>query len=151
QIVEVEDALRLLLLGVGGEQPAQRRLVLATPGERLGQHVGEWLSRVDGTRVDRQARAFLREAAPATRQAQALAQEVDQVFGVGAIVDRERLVEPDPGRDAAQHSRADAVKRAAPGETRRLLQRGEAERFVKDAADAPLHLERGATRERQEE
>ena len=40
---------------------------------------------------------------------------------------------------------------AAPGQARRLLRRRQAERFVEDAADAALHLERGAAREGQQE
>ena len=151
QVVEVEDTLRLLLFGVGGEQAAQCVLVVAAPGKGLGQHVGERSPGVDGARVDRQAGPLLRKPARSACQAEALTQQVDQVLGVGAIVDGERLVEADPRRDAAQQARADAVEGAAPRQPRRLLQRGEAQRFMKDAADAPLHLERGAARERQQE
>jgi hypothetical protein len=76
---------------------------------------------------------------------------VHQVLGVGAVVDGERGIEADAIGNAAQQPRADAVERAAPRQLRRALQRGEAERVVDDAADAALHLERGAAREREQQ
>jgi hypothetical protein len=118
QVVEVEDPLGLLGGGVGGEQAAQLVLAAAAPGKAVGDHLGERLPRVDDARVDRQARALLREAARAAGQAEALAQQVDQVFRVGAVVDGERFVEADPRRDGAQEARADAVEGAAPGQAR---------------------------------
>ena len=151
QVVEVEHALRLLLGDIGREQAAERLLVVAAPREAFADDAGERPSRVDRARVDREARSFLREAPRAAREAEPLAQQVEQVLGVGPVVDRERRIEPDLRRDAAQQARADAVEGAAPGQARRVLQRREAERFVQHATDAPLHLERGAARERQQQ
>ena len=70
-----------------------------------------------------------------------------QILRVGAIVDREARVEADLRGMQAQEPRADRVEGAAPRQSRRGLGRGEAERVVEHAADAPLHLGGGATRE----
>ena len=151
QVVEVEHALRLLLGNVGGEQSLQAVGALAAPGEGLGEHVAQAPARVDDARVDRQAGRLLRKALAAARQPEALAQEMEQLLGIAAIIDRESRVESDARGVQSQQPRADGMEGAAPRQTRRRLQRREAERFVQDAADAALHLERGAAREGEEQ
>ena len=151
EIVEIEHVLRLLFVDVGREEPPERLGVLAAPRERVGEDGGERPARVDGARVDREARRLLRKTTRTAREREALAEKMEQVLRVGAVVDGERGVEADGGGDAAQQPRADAVEGAAPRQPRRALQRGETERVVQRTADATLHLERGAPREREQQ
>ena len=121
------------------------------PREHARQHLAQPGLRIDDARVDRQAGRLLRKALARRRQAEALAQHVQQVLGLAAVVDRERGIEPDLRRVGAQQARADRVEGAAPRQARRAAQRGQAERLVQHAADAALHLGGGAAREGQQQ
>ena len=149
QVVEVEHALRLLLGDVGGEQPLELVVRVAAPGERVAQHLGQAGLGVNHPRVDRHAGRLLRKAAPRGGEAEALAQDVDQVLGFAPVVDRERRIEAERRGVGAQQPGADGVEGAAPGQMRRAAGRRQAERLVQDPADPALHLDRGAPRERQ--
>ena len=149
QVVEVEHALRLLLGGVGGEQPLELVVRVGAPGKGAAQHLGQAGLRIDDPRIDRQAGRLLRKAAPRSRQAEALAQHVDQVLGLAPVVDRERRVEAERRGMGAQQPGADRMEGAAPGQARRAARRRQAERLVQDPADPALHLGRGPAREGQ--
>jgi hypothetical protein len=85
-----------------------------------------------------------------------MADEIHQVGGVFAIVDRERRVQPDLVGVFAQQPRADGVEGAGPGE-RGARGAGERsrpvrrERLAADALDSPRHLDGGAPRERHQQ
>jgi hypothetical protein len=80
-----------------------------------------------------------------------VAQELDQVFRIGAVVDRERLVEADLPGVEAKEAGTDAVEGAAPGQAGRRLRRRQAERIVQHPADAALHLDGCAPGEGQQQ
>ncbi len=88
--------------------------------------------------------AFLR------RQPEFVPHEVHQIGGVFAIVDGERRHEPDEIGVIAQQPRADAMKRAGPGEPLRDRALA-AERVDRDARHAPRHFEGRAAQERQQQ
>ena len=63
--------------------------MLGAPGKRLGQDVGERDLGVDRPRVDLEHRLRPREPPPAGRVTLLLADEIDQVDGVGRVEDAE--------------------------------------------------------------
>ena len=78
QVVEIEDALAALLVGVGSEQATQVVFMAQAPRERFADDDRERLARVDDARVDRQARRLLRKAPAGGGESEALAQDVEQ-------------------------------------------------------------------------
>jgi hypothetical protein len=116
QVVVVEDVLFLLGVDVGGEQTLELRFPFRAPGKRDLQHLGQRRAAVHRPRIDRQAGRFQRKALLAGRAAQTdiLAHHARQVFGIGAVVNRERRLQADASRIFAQQARANAVEGARP-------------------------------------
>ncbi len=125
EIVVVEHLLAQLLVHVAAEQRLQFGFPGGAPGELRLQDLGQRQSTVDGARVDRKAGALEREAAVRLGQRSRLAGQVHQVFGVGAVEDRERLGQTDRRRPFTQQTCADGVEGAGPGQCRRALRSAE--------------------------
>ncbi len=116
QIVVIEHVLLLLGLDIGREQLLQLVGPSGTPGKEPPDHLGEIGLGVDAARVDRQACPFGREAALGLREAEVVANQIHQVRGVLAVMDREGRIEPDLLGIVAQQPRADAVERSGPAQ-----------------------------------
>ena len=80
-----------------------------------------------------------------------MADEVHEIGGVLAVVDRKRRIKPDLQRIVAQQTRADAVERAGPGQRIGDYRCVAAEHLDGNALDAPGHLGRSAARERHQQ
>jgi transposase len=80
-----------------------------------------------------------------------VADEIQEVSGILAIMDRECGIEADRGSVAAQDARADSVKGAGPRQGCRCAGRVFAAGVRDDAPSAAAHLGGGTTRERQQE
>ena len=76
--------------------------------------------------------------------------EIEQILGIRAIENAERFVDADARRVLAQHARADAVKRAGPGEHRRAHRCRRAQ-ALQDLSGAPFERLGGAARKRQQQ
>ena len=76
--------------------------------------------------------------------------EVHEIGGVFAVVDRESRIEPNLGRVFAQQARADRVKRTRPGEGVGHDAGLWAENLRRDPLDPPLHLGSRTAREGQQ-
>ena len=109
QIVVVEQLLRVLDLDVAAEQLRQLVRPLAAPGKRFFERARERLAAVDAVRVDREARVLARKALLLLREAQLLAQQIEQIRRVAAVEHRERRLEPDDLRVLAQQPIADRM------------------------------------------
>ena len=114
QVVVVEHAGRLLAVDVAVEQPLQLVVPVLAPGKMMPQHVVELLPGVDAPAVDRHAGALLREPLVGLGQVQLGADDVQQVFGVGAVVDGELRRQPDGLAVAVQQPGGDGVEGSAP-------------------------------------
>ena len=151
QVVVVEHALVELGGGVVAKQRPQLGLAGRAPRVDAVQHVGQRRLAVEHTRVDRQAGGLRREALRRLGEFQLVPHQAHQVFGIGAVLNGEVLGQADLRRVLAQQPRADAVKRARPGQPRCGLNRAETERAVQGDADAALHVARRAAREREQQ
>ncbi len=80
-----------------------------------------------------------------------MADEVHEVGGVLAVVDREGRIKPDLQCIVAQQTRADAVERAGPGQRIGDYRCVAAEHLDGDALDAPGHLRGSAARKRHQQ
>jgi hypothetical protein len=80
-----------------------------------------------------------------------MADHAHQVLGVAAVVDGEGFGQADPLRAIAQQPRADRVEGAGPGQRRRLLRGAQVHHPLQHRPHAPLHFQRRAARERQEQ
>ena len=85
EIVVVEDVLRALAVGVGGEDGADAVQLRDAPGEAPIDHCAQALPRVDGARVYRGERILPREPALAASEPHLTADEIHQVGGVGLV------------------------------------------------------------------
>ena len=120
EVVVVEDVLALLCLHVAGEQRAELRLPVGAPRIDLGEDLGELGLLVDCARIDGEAGGLQREPLGRLREAEIVADEVDEVGGIAPVVDGEGRVEADLGRAFAQEPRADGVEGAGPRQRARL-------------------------------
>ena len=116
EIVVIEDVVLLLGLDIGREQLAQLFLPDRAPWEVAPQHVIERRFGIHGARIDRKAGPFGRKPALGLREAEIVPEQVHQVGGILAIVNREIGIEPDLVSIVAQQPRADAVEGAGPGQ-----------------------------------
>jgi len=114
QVVVVEHVLRLLLLHVGFEEPAQLGLERRAPREGVREHVAERHHAVHHARVDREARRLAREAPLGVGQSACVPHEREEVLRVAAVLNGECLGHADARRVLAQQARADTVERARP-------------------------------------
>ena len=91
------------------------------------------------------------KAALGLREAQLMPDQVHQVGGVLAIVDREGGIEADLIGVFAQQPRADAVEGSGPGQRVGHDAGIVAHHLARDALDPARHLGRGAARERHQQ
>jgi hypothetical protein len=84
-------------------------------------------------------------------QADFVAHQTHQVFGIAAVVDGERFVQADAAGEVAQQARADAVEGAGPGQAGGRLAAAHAQHPVQHVAGAVGHLGGGAPRKRQQQ
>ena len=111
--------------------------------ERSLQHLVERELRVDAARVDREAGAFDRKAALGLREAKLMPDQIHQIGGILAIMDRERRIEPDLLGIVAQEPRANPMERPRPGERVRHDAGAIAHHLAGDPLDTARHLGRG--------
>ena len=124
EVVVVEEVLGLLALHVGAHQRHELGLELHAPRPVLLERPLQWPQRIDPMRIDRQARVLAREAPCLRRQAELVAQDVDQIGGIAPVDDAEAGIESDvvglAPEDPARHrmegprpGQADGGQRAA--------------------------------------
>ena len=114
QVVEIEDVLLLLAVGVRLEQPLQPLLVLAEPGKVISQDLAERQPSVDAAAVDGHAGFFQREELRGLGELQLVSQQAHEVFGIPSIVDGEARRQADGLAVAAEQPHGDRVERPAP-------------------------------------
>ena len=151
KVVVVEHMLLLFGVHVGTEQAFQRTLPFGAPGVDVKQEFSQWPLAVDGARVNGQAGGLLRKALVRLRQAQFLAHQVHQVFGVSAVDDGECWRQADARRVVAQQARADGVEGPGPGKRRWGPGRRPTQRLLQCVPDPPLHVLRSTARKRQQQ
>ena len=142
EVVVIEHVLLLLGFDIGREQFLELRRPPGAPWIRraddlLDRHLG-----VDAARVDRKAGAFGREAAFGLREALLMPDQVHEVGGVFAVVNREGGVQADLFGVLAQQPGADAVVGAGPGQRVRHDPGVVAHHLARDAFDPLGHLGR---------
>src|SRR5678815_2229104 len=115
------------------------------PGKDGLQRVGEAALRIHAMRVDGEAGVLAREALLGLREAEVVAQHVEEVGRVAAVEDAEPGREADALRVAADQAVGDRVVGARPGQAHFL------QRFGDDALRAARHLLRRAAREGEEQ
>ena len=98
QIVVVEDVLRLLRADIRVEERLQFRLPVGAPRERDRQHFGERCLAVHRPRIDGETRCRHRESLPGCGKPEVMTRDCDQILSIGAIMNRERRMEPDARR-----------------------------------------------------
>ena len=150
EIIVIEHVLALLGLDIGGEQPAQLGFQGRAPGKERAEHLVERALGIHGTRIDGEAGALGGEARLGLRKAEIMADEIEQIGGILAVVNGERPIETDLRRVFAQQPGADGVKRAGPGECIRDHCGARAPHIGSHAFDPARHLGGGAAREGQE-
>ncbi len=110
------------------------------PRKELPQHLVDRDFRIDATRIDRKAGALGGKTLLGFRSSLLMPDQVHQVCGILAVVDRKGGIETDPLGIFPQQPRADAVKRAGPvqrvGHDPGIV----AEHFAGDAFDARGHF-----------
>ncbi len=89
QVVVVQHGGGLLAVHVAVQQPLQLVGPIATPGELAGERLLQLFAGVDAAAVDRHAGPLLGEPLVGLGQAQLGADDVEQVLGIGAVVDGE--------------------------------------------------------------
>ena len=114
QVVVVQRGGRLLAVDVGVEQLFQLVGPLLAPRKMRLQHRLELLSSVDATAVDRHAGPLLGEPPVGLGQSQLGANHVQEVFGVGPIVDGKTGRKSDRLSVLPQQSGGDGVECSAP-------------------------------------
>ena len=114
QVVVVQHGGGLLAIHVAVQQPLQLVGPIATPGELAGERLLQLLAGVDAAAVDGHAGPLLGEPLVGLGQAQLGADDVQQVLGIGAVVDGEIGRQADGLAVAAQQPRGDGMKSAAP-------------------------------------
>ena len=114
EIVVVEDRGGLLAVDVGVEKPPQLLGPLVAPRELRGQDLGQRLPRVDAAAVDVEARPLFGEAAVGLGQPKLRAQHVEEILGIGPVVDREAAVQADRLAVAPQEPGGNGVERPTP-------------------------------------
>ena len=157
QVVVVEQLLCVLDLDVAAEELCQLVAPVAAPGEHFLQRARQRLAAVDAVRVDREARVLARKALLLLREAELLAQKIQQVGGVAAVEHRERRLEADHLRVLAQQAVADRMVCAGPEQASGgAAQVGvcvglRPQRLRGDALRPAQHLLGGAAREGQQQ
>lgn len=111
----------------------------------MREHLGQRRATVDGARVNREAGSLARKAPLHGREADVVAHQAHQVFGIAAVVNGEVLVQADLRRVFAQQARADAMEGAGPGQGRRRIG-FQAEHARQHLPGTALHLLRRAAR-----
>ena len=144
QIVVIEDVLLLFGFDVCGEELPQLCFPFRAPRKELAQHLAEWRFGVDRARIDRKASALHRKALGHFREAEIMPDQIHQIGGVFAIMDREVPIEPDVGGVFAEKTRTDRVKCTRPGKRIRHEPGFRTHNLRGDALDAALHLGCGA-------
>ena len=89
KIIVIEDVLPLLGLHIGREEFAQLGRPGGAPGKRRLQHLLDREFRVHATRIDRKAGAFHWKPALGLRETKLMPDQIDQIGGILAIMDRE--------------------------------------------------------------
>ncbi len=151
QIVEIEHVLALLGLDIGRKQRAQRPCKTRAPRKMRFQHFVQRALGVDDARIDRKAGVLGRKALLGLGIAEIVPDQIKQVRGILAVMDRERAIETDAFGMFAKQTRADAVERARPGDRSGHSGAAFAQRQCGDALDAAAHLGCGAAREGQQQ
>ena len=151
QVVVIEHVLFLLGLDIASEQIAQFRGPAGAPREVRGEHLFQRQLRIDATRINRDAGTFGGEAALGFGEAELVPDQIHEVRGILAVVNRESRIEADLFGIVAQQARADAVKGAGPGQRVGHHSRIVADHLAGDALDAARHLAGGAARKRHQQ
>ena len=151
EVVVIENVLLLLGFDIGREQFLEFRRPPGAPwigraDDLLDRHLG-----VDAAGVDREAGPFGREAAFGLREALLMPDQVHEVRGVFAVVNREGGVQADLFGVLAQQPGADAVVGAGPGQRVRHDAGVVAHHLARDAFDPLGHLGRGAPGKRHQQ
>ena len=115
-----------------------------TPGKELAEYLVDRRLGVDATGIDRKAGALGRKPAFGSGKAKVVANQVHQVGGILAVVDRKRRTEANAFRIFAQQPRPDAVEGAGPGQRVGHDAGLVAQHTPRDPFDASGHLGRGA-------
>ena len=118
EIVVIEHVLALLHLDIGGEQFLQFRRPVRAPRKRLAENFIERSLGVHRARIDRKARALLRETAFGARETEFVPHQIDQVGRILAVVDGERAIESDALGIFAQEPRTDRMEGSGPDQPR---------------------------------
>ena len=145
EIIVIEDVLPLLGLHIGREEVAQLGRPGGAPRERSAQHLLDRELRVHAARVDRKAGAFHRKTALGLRQTKLMPDQIHQIGGILAIMDRERRIESNLAGIVAQEPRSDPVERPGPGECVRHDAGAVPHHLAGDPLDAPRHLGGGTS------
>ena len=90
--------------------------IVEAPRKERAQHLLDRTLRIDAARIDRKASALGRKPAFGLGESLLVPDQVHQVGGVLAIVDRELGIEADLVGVVAQQTRADAEEGAGPGQ-----------------------------------
>ena len=110
EVIVVENVLVLLGLDIGGEQPPELGVPHGAPREHRAKQLIERRFGIDRARVDRKARALSGKSLLGLRKSEVVPDQVHEVGGILAVVDREGPVEADLLRVFAYQARADSVK-----------------------------------------
>ena len=147
EIVVIEHVLLLLGFDIGAEQLLQLGFPFHAPRKEAAQHLAQRRFGVDDARVDGKAGSLHRKALVHFGEAEVMADQIHQIGGIFAVVDREAAVDSDVERVLAQQPRADRMKRSRPAERIRHRPGLRPEHLRGDALDPPLHFGGGAARE----
>ena len=151
QVVIIEHVLALLGFDIGREQLLQFGSPSGAPRKRRAKHLFDRGLRVDAARVDRKAGALGRKPAFGFGKSLFVPDQVHQVGGIFAVMDREGGIEADLVGVVAQQPRADAVEGAGPGQRVRHHAGIVAQHLARDPLDAFRHFGSGAARERHQQ
>ena len=148
QIVIVEHVLPLFCLHIGREQFLQLGSPSGAPRKCRAQHVFDRGFRVDAARIDRKTGALGRKPLLGFRKSLLVADQIQKVGGILAVMNGKSGIEPDLLGIVAQQPRPDAMKSAGPGQRVRHHAGIVAQNLARDSLDARRHLGGGAARKR---
>ncbi len=151
EVVVIQHVLALLGLDIGGEQRPQFVFPVRAPWEGRAQHLVERGLRVHGARIDRQAGSLGRKPLLGLGETDVVADQIDQVGRILAIVNRERTVEADRLGIFPQDAGADRMECARPGEAPGHHPGAIPQGLRRDALDPAGHLGGRPAREGEEQ
>ena len=140
QVVVIEHVLALLGLDIGCEQLFQLSRPSRAPRKRGAQHLFDRRLRIDAARIDRETGAFCGKTLFGFGKSLFVPDQIDQVGGILAVVNREGGIEADLLGMFAQQPRADAVKGAGPGQRVGHDAGIVAQHLPRDSLDACFHF-----------